>query len=104
MADRVLDQRLDRKGRNDGRAGAQRDVEVDMQPVPKAGSLETEVALDVFKLLGQGHVGAPVSKQVAGELGEVDQQLARLVWACMDVPGHGCERVIDEVGADLSAE
>ena len=75
-----------------------------MQAVAEAGLLEAQVALDVVDLLAERHVGAAVAEQVAGELGEVDQQLARLLGPGVDVAGDRRQRVVDEVGRDLGPQ
>ena len=76
----------------------------DVEPVAKAGLLEPQVALDVVELFGERHVGAPIAEQVAGELGEIDQQLARLLGVGMDVARDRGERVVDEMGRDLRSK
>ncbi len=53
------------------------------------------------ELLAEGDVGPAVSEQVTRELGEVGQQLARLLRLCVDLAGDGGERVVDEVRRDL---
>ena len=81
----VLDQRLHRHRRDDRAARLGRDVDRDVQAVAEPRLLEAQVALDVVELLAERHVGAAVAEQVAGELGEVDQQLARLLGPGVDV-------------------
>ena len=76
----------------------------DVQAVAEAGLLEPQVALDVIELLAERHVRAAVSEQIPRELGEVDQQLARLLRPRVDVARHGGERVVDEVRRDLGPE
>ena len=76
-------------------------VDRDVQAVAEAGLLQPQVALDVLDLLAERHVRAAVAEQVAGELGEVDQQLARLLGPGVDVARHRGERVVDEVRRDL---
>ncbi len=49
-------------------------------------------------LLAEGHVRTAVAEQVAGEFGEVDQKLPRLLGPDVDVAGHGGQGVVDEVG------
>ncbi len=104
MADRVLDQRLHRHRRDDRVSGLRWNVDADAQAAAKAGLLEPQIALDVRDLLAEGHVWASVAEQVARELGEVDQQLPRLLGASVDVAGHGSQGVVDEVRRDLRAQ
>jgi hypothetical protein len=104
VADGVLDERLHGHRRNDGAERLARNVDGDVKAAAETSLLESQVALDVLELLAEGDVRAPVAEQVARELGEVDQQLARLVRPRVDVPGDGGERVIDEVRRDLRAE
>src|SRR6202042_41152 len=96
----IFDQRLDRKRRDDRRPGLGWDREADVEAISEASLLEAQVALDVGELIGDGHVRAAVAEQVARELGEVDQQLPRLLGPGVGVPGQGGERVVDEVRAD----
>ena len=63
-----------------------------------------EVALDVVNLLAQRHVRAAVAKQVARELGEVDQQLSGFLRPGVDLTGHRRQRVVDEMGGDLGPQ
>ena len=103
MTDGILHQRLHRHRRYDRPQRLGRHVDRHPQRV-KPGLLEAQVALDMLELLGQRHVRAAVAEQVAGELGEVDEQLARIVGAGVDVAGDGGQRVVDEVRRDLGAQ
>ena len=51
------------------------------QALAEARLLEPQVLLDVVQLVGERHVGAVAAERVAGELGELGQQLARLLRA-----------------------
>ena len=55
------------------------DLHAHLQPVAEARLLEPQVLLDVVQLVGQRHVGAVAAERVADELGELGQQLARLL-------------------------
>ena len=74
------------------------------QPVAEARLLEPQVLLDVVQLVGQRHVGAVAAERVAGELGELGQQLARLLGLVWIEFGHRGQRVVDEVRRDLGAQ
>ena len=56
-----------------------RDAERHRQPVAEPRLLEQQVALDRAELLGQGREVAVPAERVAGEVGELQQQLARPV-------------------------
>ncbi len=103
VADGVLDQRLNRHRRHDGVAGLLGHVHGHVK-LAEPGPFQPQIALHVVELLGQRHVGAPVAEQVAGELGEVDQQLARLLRPRVDIARHRRERVVDEMRGDLCAQ
>ena len=81
MAHRVLDQRLQRQHRHDGLKHLGRDLEPHVEPIAEARTLEAQVLLDVVQLVGERHVGALAAERVARELGELGQQLARLLRA-----------------------
>jgi hypothetical protein len=56
------------------------------------------------ELVGERDVGALAAERVARELGELGQQLARLLGLGVDVAGDRGERVVDEVRRDLRAQ
>ena len=104
MANGVLHQRLDRHGGHDRRQCLGSDINGDVQAVAKPGLLEAQVPLNVLELLAQRHIRAPVAEQVARELGEIDQKLARLLGAGVNVARHRCQRVVDEVRGNLGPQ
>jgi hypothetical protein len=104
VAHRVLDERLQREHRHDRGQHLGRDVDAHLEAVAEARPFEPQVLLDVVQLVGQRHVGAVAAERVAGELGELGQQLTRLVGARVDRVRHGGERVVDEVRRDLRAQ
>ena len=73
----------------------------DPQPLAEAGLLEDEVALGVAQLVGQRGVLTAAAQRVAGEVGELEQQLAGPVGVGAHERRDGGERVVDEVRADL---
>ena len=81
-----------------------RDLEPHLQAVAEAGPLEPQVLLDVVELVGERHVRALAAERVARELGELGQQLARLLGIGVDVAGDRRERVVDEVRRDLGPQ
>ena len=103
MPDGILDQRLDRHRRHDGAPRLLRHADRHIQ-VRKARALQPQIALDVLDLLSERHVRAAIPEQVAGELGEVDQQIARLLGPGVNLPGHGGQRVVDEMRGDLGPQ
>jgi hypothetical protein len=56
-----------------------RDLETYLEPVAEARALQSQVLLDVAELVGERHVGAASAEGVARELGELGEQLARLL-------------------------
>src|SRR5699024_813541 len=74
-----------------------RDPQGDGEPLTEACLLEHQVALDRFELLLQGGVFAVPAERVAGELGEVHEQVAGTVGVGAHEGGDGVERVVDEV-------
>ena len=101
VADRVLDQRLQRQHRHDDLQHLGRDLDPHRELVAEAGALEPQVPLHVVELVGERHVGVLAAERVARELGEVAEELARLLRRGVDVSRHRRERVVDEVGRDL---
>ena len=101
VAHGVLHQRLQRQHRHDRLQHLRVDLHPHAQPLAEARLLEPQVLLDVLELVGQRHVRALARERVADELGELDQQLARLLRARVDERGDGGERVVDEVRRDL---
>ncbi len=75
VPDRVLHQRLDAQERHRHGQHLGRDPQRDLQLVAEAGPLQGEVAVDRAQLLGEGGVVAVPPEGVAGEVGEVDQEL-----------------------------
>ena len=101
MAHGVLHQRLHREHGHDRGQHLGRDAHPHVEPVAEARLLEPQVLLDVVQLVGQRHVGAVAAERVAGELGELGQQLARLLGLRVDRVRDRGERVVDEVRRDL---
>ena len=81
MSDGVLDQRLNREHWDDRLQHLRRHLQPHAQTIAEPGSLEAQVLLHVMQLVGQGHVGPLPTERVARELGELGQQLARLLRA-----------------------
>ena len=77
------------------------DLHSHLQALAEAGPLEVQVLLHVVQLVGERDVGALARERVAGELGELGQQLARLLGPRVDVAGDRGQRVVDEVRRDL---
>ena len=100
----VLDQRLQGQERQHHRQHLGRDLELDVQPVAEAGLLQPDVALDVGELVLQRGELARRTERVAGEVGELDEQLAGPHRVGADERGDGGERVVDEVRGDLRAQ
>ena len=101
---RVLDERLHDEERHRDRQHLGRDPQRDPQPVAEAGLLEHEVALGVAQLVGQRGELAAAAQRVPGEVGELEQQLARPVGIGPGERRDRGERVVDEVRADLGAQ
>lgn len=78
----------------------QRDGEVGAE----ARAFQRQVPVDVAQFLGQHGVLAGGAKRVAGEVGELQDQLAGAVGVGAHEGGNGVERVVDEVRADLRAQ
>ena len=97
----VLHQRLQRQERHRDRQHLRRDLQPHLQPLAEAGPLQREVAVDRAQLLGQRGELAVRPERVAGELGELQQQLARPLRVGPDEGGDRGQRVVDEVRADL---
>src|SRR5581483_11441436 len=91
---RVLHERLHRHGRHDRVPGVGGHVDLDVQDVPEARLLQSQIALDVVDFLAQGYVRASIPEQVAGELREVDQKLTGLIGPDVNVAGHCGQRVV----------
>ena len=104
VAHGVLDEGLHREVGQRHRQHLGRDEQRDLEPVAEPGLLEHEVALDVAQLLGEGREGSARAQRVAGEVGEVDEQLAGPVGVGAHERRDGREAVVDEVRADLGAE
>ena len=104
VAHGVLDQRLHAQERHRDRQHLGRHAERHLQPVAEAGLLEQQVALDRAQLLGERRVVAVAAEGVAGEVGELQQQLARAVGVGAHEAGDRAERVVDEVRADLGPQ
>ena len=104
VADGVLDERLQRQHRHDRVQHLGVDLDAHAQPLAEARLLEPQVLLHVLQLVGERHVRALAGERVADELGELDQQLARLLRPRVDEGGDGGERVVDEVRRDLRAQ
>ena len=101
---RVLDERLDREERHDGRQHLGRDLQRHLQPVAEPCALEAQVAVDRAELLGDGREVAVPAEGVAREVGELEHQLAGLRGIRVDERRDRVERVVDEVRADLRAQ
>ena len=97
-------ERLERQHGHDRVQHLRVDLHAHAQPLAEARLLEPQVLLDVLQLVGQRHVRPLARERVADELGELDQQLARLLRARVDERGDGGERVVDEVRRDLRAQ
>ena len=80
------------------------DLQPHLQAVAEACALEPQVFLDVAELVGERHVRALPAEGVAGELGELGQQLSRLLGLGVDVAGDRGQRVVDEVRRDLGPQ
>ena len=76
VAHGVLDQGLDGEVGHRDRQHLGRDQQRDDEPVAEPGLLEDEVALDVAQLGGQRGELAARPERIAGEVGELQQQLA----------------------------
>jgi hypothetical protein len=63
--------------------------------------LEHEVALDVAQLLGERRERPTLAQRVAGEVGELEQQLTCPLGVRADEARDGAQGVVDEVRADL---
>ena len=94
---------MQRKGTATGSTSG-RDPQRHLEPVAEAGLLEQQVALDGAELLGERRVLAVAAEGVAGEVGELQQQLAGPVGVGADEAGDRAERVVDEVRADLGPQ
>ena len=104
VADGVLDQRLDAEERHGDGEHLGRDPQRDLEPVAEAGLLQQQVALDRAELLGErGELAVP-AEGVAGEVGELQQQLAGPVGVGAHERRDRAERVVDEVRADLGPQ
>ena len=97
----VLDERLQAQVRHGDGQHLRRHAEHHLQPVAEARLLEQQVAVDRPQLLGQRRVLAVRAARVAGEVGEVEQQLAGPLRVGAHERRDGGERVEDEVRADL---
>ena len=104
VADRVLHQRLQREHRQHRLQHLGVDLDAHRQPLAEPRLLEPQVLLHVAQLVGDRHVRALARERVADELGELGQQLARLLRARVDERGDGGERVVDEVRRDLGPQ
>jgi sporulation protein YlmC with PRC-barrel domain len=89
---RVFHERLQGQHRHDGRQDLRRHLQPHPEAVAEAGPLQVQVLLDVVELVGQRHVRALAAERVARELGEVREQLARLLRPGVDVARHGRQR------------
>jgi hypothetical protein len=72
--------------------------------VAEARLLEPQILLHVLQLVGERDVGPLAREGVADEVGELGQQLARLLRARVDERRDGGQRVVDEVRRDLGAQ
>ena len=104
MADGVLDQRLHAEERHCDGEHLRCDPQPHLQTVPEPGLLQQQVALHRPELLGERRVLAVAAERVAGEVRELQQQLAGPVGVGAHEAGDRAERVVDEVRADLRAE
>jgi hypothetical protein len=104
VAHRVLDQRLQREHRQHRLEHLGVDLHTHLQALAEARLLEPQVLLDIAQLVGDRRVRALARERVPDELGELGQQLARLLRARVDERRDGGERVVDEVRRDLGAQ
>ena len=79
VAHGVLDQRLQRQHGHDRLQHLRVDLHAHAQPLAEARLLEPQVLLDVAQLVGERDVRPLAGERVADELGELGQQLARLL-------------------------
>ena len=100
----VLHQRLEAQERDAHAEHLGRHLQGDPEPVAEPGLLEQQVALDRAQLLGQRRELAVLAEGVAGEVGELEQQLAGPVGVGAHERGDRAEGVVDEVRADLCAQ
>jgi len=101
MPDGVLDQRLNGQDRDRHRQHLRRQPQGDPEPVAEPGLLEVEVALDRLQLLGERGELTVAAEGVAGEVGELQQQLASPFRVGPHEGRDRGQRVVDEVRADL---
>ena len=71
VADRVLDQRLQREDGDDRLRAPRVDVHANVEPVTEPGPLEPQILLDVLELVGERDIGALAAERVAREFGEL---------------------------------
>jgi hypothetical protein len=104
VLDGVLHERLQAQVGDGDRQHLGRDAERHLQAFAEPRPLQQQVAVDRAQLLGQRRELPVGAVGIAGELGEVEQQLAGTVRVGPDERSDGRERVVDEVRADLSAQ
>ena len=104
VPDGVLDQRLDAQERHRHRQHLGRDLHGHLQPVAEPGPLQQQVAVDRAQLLGQRRELAVPAERVAGEVGELQQQLAGPLRVGAHERRDRGQRVVDEVRADLGPQ
>ena len=97
----VLDERLEAEERHDDGQHLGRDADRHGEPVAEPGLLDDEVGLDRPQLLRERRELAVPAEGVAGELGEVDEQLPGPLGVGARERRDGGQRVVDEVRADL---
>ena len=73
----VLDQGLDREERHRHAEHLWRNGQLHQEPVPEAGLLQRQIALDVLQFVAQRGEGAAPPERITGEIGEFQQQLSR---------------------------
>lgn len=106
MADRVLEQWLQRKRRYVARQGCIVDVGVDLQAITEAELLERQVVLRERPFLGQQHLVAGLllySQGVAHEVAELLQRLLSGAGVAAHQGEQRVQRVEEEVRIDLGA-
>ena len=104
VPDRVLHQRLHAQERHRHRQHLRRDLQPHLQPVAEPGPLQRQVAVDRAQLLGQRGELAVRAERVAGEVGELQQQLPGPLRVGADERRDRGQRVVDEVRADLGPQ
>ena len=80
------------------------DLQPHVERRAEASTLEREVAVDVAQFVGQHRVLARGAEGIAGEVGEVEDQLACAVRIGSYKRRDGAQRVVDEMRTDLCAQ